>query len=683
MSILDNLKTCYEGPDDSLGSDFIKPCIKECVLYKRETAWFRSSVIRAWGNSLINILENKDAKIEIIAYPQIDRSTKIALDQSLNDENRKNIINQHSQKILLKVLNIDANSDTHNWETGKDIGQTLSYLIADGKLEIRFATCINHNDYQVVPDDADEDTLTHGKRGYFNFPCGTSVSFSGSANESHAGLMRQGENFDVFDSREENQSWKVKEHKTKIDDTWDGVRKGYKIEKVSRELLNKIKVVVKNHKNIDKETQTPSGNVIEKEEFEATIDNAVPDFFWEHKKDAIEKFLEKEKGILEMATGTGKTSTALEIARQLLLQNKIDKVVVVPPNNNALCNQWYNEILEWEEKYLGGDYLDVYQDYGSNRERQRFVDSSSNSIIVVSRSYEKLEFILKSVSKNKTLVIQDEVHNFGSLSMQRLEGLQKNIKYTLGLSATPERIHDKDATNFIYQELGPIIFKYPMEKAIEDKILCPFDYHTVNVELTDEEKLERSNLISLYNAKKSEPPPERMTEEEFRRRMANIKNEASNKIFNLNDFIKKNSQLVKNSIIFCHTEEQARELGSYVLGIGVDRFGIFVGETRNDNQLERLKAGEIDCLISCKVLNEGIDVPSLENIFLLASPSTPLTTIQRIGRCIRTDPNNQDKTANVVDFIVFNDIDNNDIIESDRKRREWLKEVSLTKPKNG
>ena len=270
--------------------DFIKPCIKECVLYKAETAWFRSSVIRAWGNSLINILENKDAKIEIIAYPQIDRSTKIALDQSLNDENRKNIINQHSQKILLKVLNIDANSDTHNWETGKDIGQTLSYLIADGKLEIRFATCINHNDYQVVPDDADEDTLTHGKRGYFNFPCGTSVSFSGSANESHAGLMRQGENFDVFDSREENQSWKVKEHKTKIDDTWDGVRKGYKIEKVSRELLNKIKVVVKNHKNIDKETQTPSGNVIEKEEFEATIDNAVPDFFGNIRKMLLKSF---------------------------------------------------------------------------------------------------------------------------------------------------------------------------------------------------------------------------------------------------------------------------------------------------------------------------------------------------------------------------------------------------------
>ena len=179
MTILNNLKTCYEGPDDSLGSDFIKPCLKECILYKRETAWFRSSVIRAWGDSLINILNNKEAKIEIIAYPQIDKSTKIALDKSLNDKNRDNILQKHRQNILLKVLKIDANSDVHNWEVGKDIGQTLSYLIADEKLEIRFATCINYKDYQVVPDDADENTLTHGKRGYFNFPCGTSVSFKG------------------------------------------------------------------------------------------------------------------------------------------------------------------------------------------------------------------------------------------------------------------------------------------------------------------------------------------------------------------------------------------------------------------------------------------------------------------------------------------------------------------------
>ena len=68
--------------------------------------------------------------------------------------------------------------------------------------------------------------------------------------------------------------------------------------------------------------------------------------------------------------------------------------------------------------------------------------------------------------------------------MKDWRAMQKNIKYTL-VKCYPERIHDKDATNFIY-----IVIIIKLEKAIEDKILCPFDYHTVNVELTDEEKLE-------------------------------------------------------------------------------------------------------------------------------------------------------------------------------------------------
>ena len=96
----------------------------------------------------------------------------------------------------------------------------------------------------------------------------------------------------------------------------------------------------------------------------------------------------------------------------------------------------------------------------------------------------------------------------------------------------------------------------------------------------------------------------------------------------------------------------------------------------DNEQLKRLANKEIDCLISCKVLNEGIDVPSLENIFLLASPSTPLTTIQRIGRCIRIDSKNKNKMANVIDFICYRDIDNNDIIDADKKRKEWLSKVA-------
>lgn len=679
MSILENLKDTYEAPEDSLGNDFLNPCLQECILYRRETAWFRSSVFKVYGDALLNILNNTDAKIEIIAYPQIDLRTKHALEDNITNSQRDLILRKEREKILLKILKIKLyDENEHSKETEIAIAHTLSYFIAKGKLEIKFATCTNYKEYEVVEDDYEEH-LTHVKRGYFNFKCGSSVAFMGSANESHAGLMRQGEAFMVFDSRETGDIKRVQSIVKRVNDTWDGLRAGYKIEEVSKETLEKIKVFARK-KPLKNNKKLPPDNIVLPKKESKTIDNGIPESFWNHKKIAIKKFLKKEKGILEMATGTGKTSTALEIARQLLLQKKVDKIVIVPPNNNALCDQWYEEILSWESKYLDENYLDIFQDYGENKERQRFVDTSSKSIIIVSRVYKKLDFVLKSVSKNKTLIIQDEVHNFGSESMQQLEGIQKNIKYTLGLSATPERIHDTEATQFIYQELGPVIYEYPMEKAIEDRILCPFNYHTVNLELTDDEKIERRELISLYHAKKKEAPPERMSEEEYRRRMADIKNKASNKKFSFYDFISEKPKLVKNSIIFCHTESQARELGDYVLKVGVDSFGIFVGDTRDNSQLERLKKREIDCLISCKVLNEGIDVPSLENIFLLASPSTPLTTIQRIGRCIRTDPKNPKKIANVIDFIVFNDIDKGDIIDSDKNRKKWLNEVSSTKP---
>jgi superfamily II DNA or RNA helicase len=680
MTILDNLKTCYEGPYDSLGADFIKPCLKECVLYRRETAWFRSSVIRAWGNSLVNIIENEQAKIEIIAYPQIDKSTKIALDKSLNDKNRDNILKKHRQNILLKVLNIDINSDVHNWETGKDIGQTLSYLIADEKLEIRFATCINYSDYQVVPDNADENTLTHGKRGYFNFKCNTTVSFNGSANESHAGLMTQGENFDVYDSREKNHSWKVDEHKEKIDATWSGERKGYKIEKVSRELLKKIKIVVKNH-NEEKNNKLNVQNIKDSVQAE---NNELIDFekemlkenVWPHKIKAINIFLENQKGVLEMATGTGKTSTALQIARQLFLTKKIEKILICPNRTNTLCEQWYEEVMKWRKK-RNLKTLNIRRFYDNHNEAGKFIDGS-NELLIVNRMPNKLKDILKNIDRNKTLIIQDEVHGFGSKGMMQLEGLHKKFKYTLGLSATPIRKFDAEGSSFILNEMGDVIYEYRLEDAIGDGILCPFNYIHLPVALTKEERRKKQGYIAkLSAAKKGIGDP--YSEKDYMRDMSDVNKLAKNKEPAFEDFISKNPNLVKaNSIIFCHRKEQARLLGNYIHKY-TSKFSYYFDEGVDRDNLMRI-GSDLDCVISCHILSEGIDIPSLENIFILASDSDKRETIQRIGRCLRVDKNNPEKIANVVDFIVHS---NEEPLKSEKERFEWLKEISKTRKKNG
>ena len=87
--------------------------------------------------------------------------------------------------------------------------------------------------------------------------------------------------------------------------------------------------------------------------------------------------------------------------------------------------------------------------------------------------------------------------------------------------------------------------------------------------------------------------------------------------------------------------------------------------------------GDIECLITCHKLSEGIDIKSVSSIFLLSSDKLKLETIQRIGRCLRVDPDNRNKKATVVDFIRQQDPEKQ--LNPDQERRIWLAEVASTK----
>ena len=246
MSFLDNVKTKYETPGSSIGADFIRPALSECVLYRRETGWFRSSALRVWAGSIINVLENDNVKIQIIAYPEIDQTLYRSLKDTLSQEEKQIRLQQHRESILLKALTVQSNSENHTSEVGKYIGELLSYLIASEKLEIKFVTLVDESKWKIVDDNSEGEAdgeLTHIKRGYFEFSCGTYISFNGSANESLGGLMKQGEVFYVFDSRKEGYKLPARDIKDDVDITWEEKKAGYKTHKISRKLLEKIKKI--------------------------------------------------------------------------------------------------------------------------------------------------------------------------------------------------------------------------------------------------------------------------------------------------------------------------------------------------------------------------------------------------------------------------------------------------------
>ena len=96
----------------------------------------------------------------------------------------------------------------------------------------------------------------------------------------------------------------------------------------------------------------------------------------------------------------------------------------------------------------------------------------------------------------RTLLVHDEVHGLGSPGNRaRLGGLSENVRFRLGLSATPEREYDQEGNVFIESHIGPVLMTFDLKEAIERRILAPFNYFPLSFELTD---ADRKRIASLF-----------------------------------------------------------------------------------------------------------------------------------------------------------------------------------------
>ena len=109
---------------------------------------------------------------------------------------------------------------------------------------------------------------------------------------------------------------------------------------------------------------------------------------------------------------------------------------------------------------------------------------------------------------------------------------------------------------------------------------------------------------------------------------------------------------------------------------------MFINADDQKNELTRFSRGEIQCLLTCKKISEGVDIKSVKNIFLFSSDRGKLVTTQRIGRSLRINSEEPDKKANIVDFICLS-TKNNEIeeIQADKERKEWLEDLAETRRK--
>lgn len=393
---------------------------------------------------------------------------------------------------------------------------------------------------------------------------------------------------------------------------------------------------------------------------------------WIHQEEALKEFIKAKNGILEMATGTGKTYTAIQTMKRLLEENTIKRIIVITYGNDLL-QQWYHELL------IGMCNVKIFRFFDRYKEGAKFVLSRENSLLILSREANRIAECLTMLEKHdgpekafkNTLLLFDEVHGFGASSFEKiLKGRIQKYQYRLGLSATPERDYDEVGNDFIRAEIGEVIFRFGLEEAIKKGILCPFSYQPVYYELTEEERDKKRKIIAVYEMKRKKGIY--FDESDLYRDLAKVNKTAILKIPLFENLIVKKPEVLEHCIIFVETREYGMELQKMLVQ-HMCRFHTYYGEDTKNN-LSKFANGQIDCLITCKKISEGIDIKLVKNIVLFSSDKGKIVTIQRIGRSLRKNQDEPLKKACIVDFIYQGS--SNEDTTTDRERMDWLTKLS-------
>ncbi|REJ92482.1 MAG: hypothetical protein DWQ29_04810 [Planctomycetota bacterium] len=629
----------YRSDANDLVHDFYVPCLQRSRLYRRAVGFFtsRGLSVAAQGN---NALIRSGGQMSLVASPLFDDADLDAIRRGYSA--RDDVM----AKALLRQIE-DPEDNTIRDRLGY-----LSWLIAEERLDVRIAIPL---DEDGIP----RRGIYHEKLGIFSDAAENTVAFTGSPNETAGGLVDNFETVDVFWSWDDQQG-RVARKIQNFDRLWKNETQQLRVIAFPDAVREKLLRYRPARPDLIYEPETPV----------PTLDR------WRHQDEAVDAFVDRERGIIEMATGTGKTRTALRIASRLIDSRQVDTVIVAADGNDLL-DQWYEQLTPLCAQ-LDPQFA-VVRHYGPHKDREHFVLDPNQTVLLASRQF--IPPALRALDADygrRTLLVHDEVHRLGSPSNRlELAGLSDSIRFRLGLSATPEREYDADGTAFIEQHIGPVIYRFELEDAIARGILSPFEYHPIEWSPSSDDRQRIQQVYKRVAARQAAGDP--MSQAEIWIELARIYKTSQVKIPLFRQFVADNSDLLRRSIIFVETKDYGDEVLRIVHQHRHD-FHTYFAEDQSQT-LRRFARGELECLITCHRLSEGIDIQSLQTVILLSSDRARLETIQRIGRCLRTDPANPTKVSHVVDFVRLHDGDDDDAEPTpDEARRDWLLALSQIRP---
>ncbi|MCY4000896.1 MAG: DEAD/DEAH box helicase [Bacteroidetes bacterium] len=369
------------------------------------------------------------------------------------------------------------------------------------------------------------------------------------------------------------------------------------------------------------------------------------------------------RGILEMATGSGKTITAMIGAHRLYRKTKPLFIVIAVPYR-PLIEQWCDEVRQFGLNPINLTKVGNATMRGCDLQRlRRRLRSNYSDLEVVVVSHDTLctPKFRSSIDafECSRLLIADEAHNLGCSSF--IEHLPQFFEYRLGLSATPIRQYDQLGTQILLRFFGPIAYQFTLKNAI-GRCLVGYDYHAHMVELADSE-LDQwvflTDKIRKNQWRIKDDNPDEYLSKLLRDRRA-ILETASCKLTKLNELLSnEDTKNLHHTLIYTSDKgpDQLRQVNQLLLDRNILFHQLTAAETANRHRtrqiIESFQKGEIQVLTAKRVLDEGINIPQIRKAFILASTTVHRQWIQRRGRLLRTC-DSIGKTHSVIhDFLVL------------------------------
>lgn len=650
MSLRDvSIKKEYRSLLDNVAKEFYVPLLSEAVSYKRAVAFFSSTVLVYISKGITALVKN-GGTIQLIVSPY------------LSDEDVNAIRNGYSRREIVNNALLKGLREPENKFQAERLN-LLANLIADGILEVKVA----------VTESGSKFGMYHEKMGIITDSVGDKVAFSGSMNESANALQANYEAIDVFTSWSADYD-RVLSKECSFVSIWNNTEPNIQtmdFNHVSDEFIKKYKKSAVKYSSLDIE-EDKNEHIWQDSSF-FKIPETVS--LYEYQKSAIATWIKNDfNGIFDMATGTGKTYTALAALSKLSSRYDRLAVVIVCPYQH-LVEQWVEDI-----EFFNVHPIVAYatNTHSKHNWRQLFDDSINAyrsgavkkfCIITTNATFMLDDFQkrLKKIKNNLCFVV-DEAHNFGAEKLRTM--MPSHSEFRLALSATVERHRDEKGTKHLFDFFGDKCIEFPLERAIREGYLTEYYYYPVVVSLSDDELdnyLRLTERIKKLSAVSQNDESKQDDIDKLLIRRARIIAGAKSKIEKLIEIMKpyKNDS---HMLVYCgatrydyeeisDTEDKRQiEIVCKLLGeqlnMKVRKFTSDEGKDERQLIKDTFKEGiDLQVVAAIKCLDEGVNIPAIKRAFILASSTNPKEYIQRRGRVLRKAEGKE--YAEIFDFITL------------------------------